>query len=151
MKWNGETHLKVPVNEFSWLHNADLAVFKLKTPVEFSVHIQPVQLASNSHAFDSYLGQTGTVVGWGGAATTLQFAEAQFTKAQPSLLVMIPFPGNQKHTVGGDSGSPVVIYENGTATQVGVHVQGWGNTMGSSSVGLELEWISMMTNATINN
>jgi Trypsin len=150
--WNGPTHVEAAVSEFTWNHHTDMAIYKLKNAVTFNANIQPVRLPTMSQAYDSFLDQLGVMAGWGGKNWrngVLQFATVRFIRASQKYLESIPMPGKQRPAVPGDSGSSVVIYENGIATQVGVSAYIYGDVTGHTCVGQQLLWINEITGIAI--
>lgn len=145
VRWNEPSYRIVPVDEFTQLSHVDMAIYKLKDPITLNDYIQPIQLPTLSQAFAPFLDQFGVILGWGGSPS-LQYTQVQFLKSDLRQFRTTGFPNDTAVTVGGDSGSPLVILENGIATQVGVH---WGTQssrfMFASLVGRELAWVREFT------
>lgn len=160
LDWDGPTHQHAPVDEFSYLHRVDMAIFKLKNVIAFNDYIQPVRLTTGSQFFASFIDQIGAVSGWGGGPSILQYSSMKFIKTRPwnyqnpiLHLTAIGHPETNQKVYPGDSGGPLVVYENGIATQVGIMVLIWGEGEGegkidylsASHVGPQINWIHNMT------
>lgn len=94
----------VPINEFSYLHNIDLAIYKLARTIDFNDHIQPVRLLTISQAHAPFFGQIGLTSGWGGSPSILQWMNVKFVHSFTDLLVTEKFPQGPRGIVLGDSG-----------------------------------------------
>lgn len=145
VRWNEPSYRIVPVDEFTQLSHVDMAIYKLKDPITLNDYIQPIQLPTASQAFAPFLSHFGVILGWGGSSS-LQYTQVLFLKNDLRQFRTVGFPNDTAVTVSGDSGSPLVIFENGIATQVGVH---WGTQsnkyMFASHVGRELAWVREFT------
>lgn len=143
-QWNGLGHLRAKVNEFTWVHNADVALYKLTSAVNFNDYVRPVRLPTKSQAYDSFVGQIGYISGWGGHPSSLVYITTKFVKSH-DVLVVVGYP-EAFGIVGGDSGSPLVIYESGVPTQVGVATVSFsGSSAACQQVAQYLDWIKNIT------
>lgn len=123
--------------EFWWLEQPatlvrDLAMFRFQTHVTVSPLIAPIRLPSHAQRDYEFVGWPVTTIGWGrdntGVSTVhLQWANfrilsigvcsARFTEYE----ICYVDDGTDSMTQPGDSGGPVIAWEGGVMTQVGVH------------------------------
>lgn len=144
-QWNGLGSLKAKVNEFTWTHDADVAIYKLASPVTLNDYIRPVRLPTKSQTYDNFIGQEGYISGWGGFPSSLMYITVKFVKSH-GIFAARGYPDTSLGIIGGDSGSPVFIYEGGIPTQVAVATIGWsGPTTGGPYVAEQLDWIKNVT------
>lgn len=143
-QWDGLGHYTVKVNEFTWLHALDMAIYKLASAVTFNDYIRPIRLPTKSQAYDNFIGQVAYTAGWGGNPSSLMYITLKFVKGH-DILVLVGYPDVSFHPIPGDSGASVFIYEGGVPTQVGVVTLTWSDKTGSPYVAQQLDWIKNIT------
>merc|ERR1719219_37144 len=149
-------------------HANDIAILKLKTDIKFTDNVKPACLPTDTSK--TYVGQMGTVSGWGG---TVGYAFGQSVKQKVSTHALkvteVKILGSsdcRQITDGdsatrmcafasgtdscqGDSGGPMTVVENGKYTVVGVVSYGAGCASTTPGVYARvtnyLSWISTNT------
>lgn len=149
-QWGGPSH---EVHRVSWyvLHNynpyVDLAVMGLSKPVTVKPHIAPIALPRLSQASDFFIGREGISAGYGGVndgrlkQIPIKFVRVGTCGTSVDTLCAVGRDGPQQTLIGGDSGGPAVLRENGKDILVGVVVFTYGVGQGSTRVPLYLPWI----------
>lgn len=132
------------VSEFTYLHKKDLSIFKLKNPVVFSDTIQPVRLPTIGQANASFRDAMAYIAGFA-EVPSLNYITVRVQKVKWGSIQAVGYFNPESQTRPGDSGTPVVVYENGIPTQISVHWGRSGGTAYSTVVGLELGWINDVT------
>ncbi|XP_017776652.1 PREDICTED: transmembrane protease serine 9-like [Nicrophorus vespilloides] len=120
-------------------YNHDIALLKLRKPVEFAKNIRPICLPSLTKNFDP-AGKTGTVVGWGRTSEggtlpgivqevqvpILSLSQCRAMKYRSSRITnyMLCAGRSSQDSCQGDSGGPLVI-PNGDKFEI-VGIVSWG-------------------------
>lgn len=133
------------ISEFSYLHNKDMAIFKLKNPVAFSDTVQPIRLPTASQIYAPFKDVIAYTAGVGGGLNYLHYITLKIRAMRWNLIETEGYLNYKSQIRPGDSGSPLFIYENGIATQLGVAILTYGDVTTSGNVGLELNWVNDVT------
>lgn len=119
--------------------NYDLALVAIPTPIVFNEAIQAIRLPAASQFYTDFVNQHSTVSGWGntGPGTSTErllrwvymriITNAQCrqvfsaTAVADHVVCALGYvsPSNQG-VCGGDSGGPLIVFENGIPTQIGI-------------------------------
>lgn len=125
-----------------------MAIYKLAYPVKFNVLVMPVRLLTEAQSHATFADELGTVSGWEREDRTFKCTAVTFQ--QPKETTTLHSTAYlSTNTFSGEQGSPVVIYENGTATQVGIHMAKSGSTLVATRIGPELNWLNSVTGIAI--
>ncbi|KAK6627830.1 hypothetical protein RUM44_010309 [Polyplax serrata] len=120
-------------------YNHDIALLKLRKPVEFSKHVRPVCLPTES--FGTLAGKNGTVVGWGRTSEggmlpgvlqevqvpILSLSECRTMKYKASRITpnMMCAGKGYEDSCQGDSGGPLLLNTGGDKHTI-VGIVSWG-------------------------
>lgn len=110
----------------------DIALIHLNADVPFSSTIQPIRVVSYQQKDFRFEGYTATAIGWGGDGSGgfpryLQYTPAFYILQKSDCNLdtgsyTICSNSQTSSLVGGDSGGPLIIYQNGNPVLIGVNV-----------------------------
>ena len=136
--------VKMYASAFAKSDAADVSLIKVSTQIKFTSFVNYVQLPTLTQALKKFVDYVATVSGYGIMNTKtnalsdyLQFttlkiisnAECAITygTVDPLVLCAVGYPNPKSSSCPGDSGSPLVVYEDGTPTLVGIVSYGAAN------------------------
>lgn len=144
--------LKMYASGFAKSDGADVALIQVKTQIKFTSFVNYVRLPTLTQAVTKFVDFIATVSGYGIMNTKtntlsdyLQFTTLKiisndecaltYGTVDPLVLCAVGYPNQKSSSCPGDSGSPLVVYENGTPTLVGI--VSYGAALGKHYVTIE--------------
>lgn len=136
--------LKVYAIAYAKSDAADFSLIQVGTKIKFTSFVNFVRLPTLSQAVTKFVDYIATVSGYGIMNTKtntlsdyLQFTTLKvisnaecaliYGSVDPLVLCAVGFPNPKSSSCPGDSGSPLVVYENGTPTLIGIVSYGAAN------------------------
>ncbi|CAO1361136.1 unnamed protein product [Diamesa hyperborea] len=160
--------IKVYASGFAKSDAVDASLIQVRTQIKFTSFVNYIRLPTVTQALTKFVDNIATVSGYGVTNTKtntlsdyLQFTSLKiitneecaltFGSVDPLILCAVGYPNPKSSSCPGDSGSPLVVYENGTPTLVGIVSYGaapgcdLGYPVGYYRVASQLEWIRAYT------